>query len=82
MDTVKIDDRDLVILLEIQKHSSYREIAAAIHKSLRTVQMRLTSLEWRGMIVRSQERRKRSLTLSTAGAEVLKHAFPNGHTVL
>jgi DNA-binding MarR family transcriptional regulator len=79
MDT--IDDRDLILLLEVEKHSSYREMAEAIHKSLRTVQMRLTSLEWRGMINKSPLRKNRSVTLTPAGLEVLKHAFPKSHPV-
>jgi DNA-binding Lrp family transcriptional regulator len=77
-----IDDRDLMLLLEIDKHSSYREMAEAINKSLRTVQIRLTNLEWRGMIERPTTHKNRSIKLTASGAEVLRNAFPNGRTVL
>jgi hypothetical protein len=77
-----VDDIDLTLLVEIGRKSSYREMAVAIHKSLRTVQLRLTSLEWRGMIIRSPKRKNRSLTLSLAGERMLKYAFPKGNPVL
>ena len=76
MDTVAYADIDLTLLLEIEKHSSYREMAEMIHKSLRTVQLHLTGLEWRGMIERPLGKKSRSLKLTPMGERTLNNAFP------
>jgi len=72
-----LDDIDLLIMIEIQKRSSLREIAAATLKAVSSIQYRLERLEHETYIV-STPGKHRSRVLTQRGAEhVSKNSRPN-----
>lgn len=68
-----LDDIDLVILIEIEKHSSLQEIAFAVQKAVSTIQSRLTILE-REEYITNEKGQHRSRRLTQKGKDhVTKH---------
>ena len=69
---MKLNDEQLMILVGINKHKSYREMAEDIGRSLRTVQVRIVELMNEGYIEENGSHMARSRTLTTNGKELLK----------
>ena len=69
---MNLNDEYLMILVAINKHKSYREIAKDIGRSLRTVQVRITELITEGYIESSDEQLARSRELTPLGKQTLR----------
>lgn len=67
-----IQEEDLLLMLDVRKKMSYREMAKSQNKSLRLIQMRMAWLKENGYIAIPEQRGWRNHKLTIKGEEEMK----------